>query len=116
MKELEEFKDEAKHPRDTNEPYDVGSNKVTLDAHPQVVLRLGPFKSPPLELMYTIEAAFEAATLTIQNGAINAIAFSSCEISGVLKTKDGKPLHEPCKLPAQRLPGGIKFEHPIPIP
>jgi hypothetical protein len=116
FEELHEYKDEAKHPRETDEPYDIGPNHVALNAHPQLIVRIGPFSSPPLEFMYTIEAAFEAATLTIRNGAIRAVKFGECEISGVLKTKDGHNLHEPCKLPKDRLPGQVEFKNPIQIP
>lgn len=116
LRDLRAFKDETKHPRDKSEPFELGPNKVKLDAYPQVILRVGPFRTPPLELMYTLEATFDTATLTIRNGAISAIAFGACALSGVLKTKDGTPLHEPCKLPEQRLPGGIEFSEPIPIP
>ena len=115
LRDLRAYKDETKHPRDKSEPYELGPNRVTLDAYPQVILRVGPFRTPPLELMYTIEATFNTATLTILNGAISAIAFGACEVSGVLKTKNGTPLHEPYKLPEQRL-GDIEFSDPIPIP
>jgi hypothetical protein len=116
LNELREYKDEKKHPREKDEDYDLGPSKVTLDAHPQVTVRIGPFSSPPLKFLYSIEASFEAATLIIRNGAIRAVKLGSCEISGVLQTKDGQNLHEPCKLPKARLPGRVEFSDPIQIP
>jgi hypothetical protein len=116
LRDLQAYKDESRHPRDTNEPYKLASNRVTLDAHPQVVVSIGPFRTPPIEFMYTIEALFETVTLTIRNGAITAAAVGACEVSGVLKTKGGAELHEPCKLPKFELPDGFEFRDPIPIP
>ena len=116
LRDLQEYKDEKQHPRDTDEPFRLGSNRVSLDAHPQVTISIGPFRTPPLEFMYTVEALFEAVTLTIRNGEITAVSFGSCEVSGVLKTKGGTELHEPCKLPRIESKEGFAFGNPIPIP
>lgn len=113
LDDLREFK---QHPPDDPEDYVVGSNTVTLDAHPEVFVRIGPFKTPGLKFMYTIEAVFEAVNLTILNGAITAVSYGACEISGVLKTAGGTALHEPCKLPKLQQKDGFPLKHPIPIP
>ena len=113
LKDLQKYKE---YPRDDPKPFNVGSNTVTLDAHPEVFIRIGPFRTPPLKFMYTIEAVFEAVNLTILNGAITAVSFGACEMSGVLKTKGGTKLHEPCKLPRIESRDSFAFGNPIPIP
>ena len=113
---LRELQDYKQHPRDDPEKYNVGSNTVTLDAHPEVFVRIGPFRTPPLRFVYTIEAVFEAVNLTILNGAITAVSYGACEISGVLKTAGGTALHEPCKLPKMESRDALTFSNPIPIP
>ncbi len=64
---------------------------------------------------YTVTASFEAATLTIRDGAIRAAELGGCEVAAVLAL-GGRPLHEPCVLAKGRLPGRVEFDPPIAIP
>lgn len=112
---LREYKDEKKHPRGKDEQYELGKNKVTLQGAPQLVVSLGAFRAPPMSFGYTVEAKFEAVTLTIRDGAVAAAALGGCEVTGVL-TLGGSKLHDPCSLAKGRLPGRVAFDPPIAIP
>ena len=112
---LRDYRDPEKHPPGTDAHHALGGNEVELAAEPLLVVRLGPFEAPPLSFGYTITARFEAVTLTIRDGAIQAAALGGCEVSGVLALK-GHQLHEPCRLAKGRVPGRLAFDPPIPIP
>jgi len=115
LQELREYKDEKKHPRGKDESFDLGGNKVTLAGEPELLVRIGAFAAPPITMGYTVEAKFQAVTLTIRDGAITAAALGGCDVTGVLTVK-GKKLHDPCPLAKGRLPGKVDFDPPLPIP
>lgn len=115
LEALREYKDEKKHPRGRDESYQLGSNKIALEAEPQVIVSLGGVESPPVSFGYSVEAKFEAATLTIRDSAVAAAVLGGCEVSAWLSL-GGRKLHDPCSLAKGRLPGRFAFDPPIAIP
>lgn len=112
---LREYGDPEKHPPGRDEHYALGANRVELEAEPVLVVSLGPLQAPPMSFGYKISARFEAVTLTIRDGAVQAAALGGCEVSGVLSLR-GRQLHEPCRLAKGRLPGRLAFDPPVRIP
>jgi len=113
--DLHAYKDPKQHPRGQNEKYALGANSVELEAEPLLVVRVGPFESPPMRFGYTVKAAFEATDLTIRDGAIQSAALGGCRVTGVL-TYRGEKLHNPLQFAKGRLPGTITFDPPVRIP
>lgn len=112
---VRDYRDPEKHPPGKDAHYALGSNKVELEAEPLLVIRLGPIEAPPMSFGYTITAEFEAVTLTIRDGFIQAAALGGYKVAAVLTLK-GRQLHEPCRLATGQLPGRIAFDPPVRIP
>lgn len=115
LEALRDYRDPEKHPPGKDEQYALGNNIVELEAEPRLVISLGPIEAPPLSFGYTVTARFEAVTLTIRDGSIQAAALGGYEVMAVLTLKE-HPLHEPCRLGKGRLPGRLAFDPPVRIP
>jgi len=112
---LSAYHNTDEHPENQDEEFVMCANSVEVEAEPQLVIGLGPFEAPAMNLGYTISAEFEGVKLVIRNAAVKAAALGKCEVTAVL-TLEGHPLHDPCRLVQAQLPGRLDFDPPVPIP
>jgi hypothetical protein len=114
-RELHEFTDPAKHPRDEVSTVFLGEHSLTYDVHPVVDVVIGQLAKFTLRFTLELAADLRMAELTIRDAHITQIGKCDCELSAVL-TYDSVELHEPVKAKRFTLTRSIALPAPgVPI-
>ncbi|HEX4695545.1 hypothetical protein [Sphingomonas sp.] len=89
----------------------LGKHDLDIDLHPHLMVTVGGWTSPPIELSLTLTAAIEAVELRIKQGFITAIGGGVCKLSIELKRGE-TGLMPKRSLHKFDLPGDYRFTAP----
>ena len=109
-RELHEYKDPNKHPRDESSIVYLGKHKMKTELYPVVTLMIGPISR---ELRFTLEvtANINSAALSIRDAHITGLGTGDCSLEAQLKYREFA-LHDPIESRKVTLPGHHDFDAP----
>lgn len=89
----------------------LGKHDVVIDLHPKLMVAIGGWTSPPINLTMVLTAAIEAVELRIKQGFITAMGGGACDLN--IELKCGEAVLMPKRsLHTFDLPGDHRFAAP----
>jgi hypothetical protein len=77
---LQECADPEKYPPDKTSYVKLGEHTVKFDVKPTVVASVGPWSSPPIEVVMELSALISAVELRVKAGRIQAACGGECDL------------------------------------
>jgi len=110
-RELGEFSDETKHPRDETKSVTLGKHDFTTTLHPVLTYRVGNLPTHSLEFTLEFTAQITSVKLDIRNRHLVAVGVAEGRVSAQLKY--GKvPLHKKLESQSVQLLGRYQLRAP----
>lgn len=110
-RELHKYADRTKHPPREKSVVFLGEHSLTVNIHPDIVIKVGPTQFPPLHFTLELKANVRSAALTIQDGHIKSLGAGDCFATAQLKYGDVN-LHDELESKHLFLPGKLEFRKP----
>ena len=114
-KELQSYKDPKMYPPDETAVLKLGDHELSGTFNPVVTISCEGKVVCKLTFELFLSGAFNAVSISIQNGHITACGGGECELMTTLKFRD-VDLTGPVSLKKFALPGKVEFPNPIAIP
>jgi len=110
-RELHEYKDPSRHPRDESSIVYLGQHNMKTELYPVLTLMIGPMQSPELRFTLEMRAHINSVALSIRDGHITGLGSGDCFVEAQLKYRE-IALHDPIKSRKVTLPGHRDFKAP----
>lgn len=114
-RELHGYADASRHPAGEVEVTHLGKHSLTASVHPVLNIGFAGASFAPMRFTLVLTAEFLSAALSIQDGAIVAVAPGEASAAAVLKYGE-VDLHKPLASRPLRLPGVKTFDPGLRIP
>lgn len=114
-RELHAYGDPALHPVGQTEITYLGKHTLNVGLHPTLQISVGGYKLKPMLFGLILTVEFQAAALSIRDGAIIAVAPGDAAARAVLRYRD-IDLHDPLPLKTIHLPAIKNFDPGLKIP